>query len=213
LSPKGRSATVPTFAKSLGNQPSKLEALQRELVAALKNDGLFADEAAAMLATWRLSYFESEGLRVFFLLPQAWTDARLPLAISTPAKTTRVMVGRVELVTTRQREALDRLYAFPDSDLPMMPLYAQDMAALKLMKEGKLSHSELYRAVGREVPEPLRLYESLGRFRDALLAHEWQNEADATRRARLERLMRNFSACVNDLRAPQITEAKQTTVP
>ena len=106
LEPKGRSVTAPAFPKSFGSQKSSLEQLQRELAAALTSEGLYADEAAAMLATWRLSYFESEGLRVFFLLPQPWTEIRLPLSISTPADITRVMVGRVELVTAHQRDVL-----------------------------------------------------------------------------------------------------------
>lgn len=44
--------------------------LRLELAGALTAAGLFADEAQAMLETWKLSYFESEGLRLFFLLPQ-----------------------------------------------------------------------------------------------------------------------------------------------
>ena len=50
---------------------SSLEQLRRELADALTEQGLYADEAAAMLETWRLSYFESQGLRAFFLLPHA----------------------------------------------------------------------------------------------------------------------------------------------
>jgi len=211
LEPKGRSVSTPAFPWTVENQKSGLDALTAELAAALTGDGLFTDEAAAMLATWRLSYFESEGLRVFFLLPQVWTEAYLPLSISTPADITRVMVGRVELVTAHQREVLDQLYALPDDALPTMPLYAQDPKALQLLQEGGQSHSGLYRAVGREVPESLQLYESLGRFRDALLAHEWRTEADATRRARLQRVMRIFSACETDLSEPQITDARVTS--
>jgi len=67
--------------------------------------------------------------------------------------------------------------------------------------------------VGRQVPEPLQLYESLGRFRDALLTHEWATEVDATRRTRLERLMRIFSACETDFRQTQITDARVTSAP
>ena len=214
LEPKGRSVTAPAFPKSFGSQKSSLEQLQRELATALTSEGLYADEAAAMLATWRLSYFESAGLRVFFLLPQPWTEARLPLSISTPADVTRVMVGRVELVTARQREVLRQLYALPEEALEVGPLYAQDPVALRLLEEGGRSHSDLYRAVGREVPESLRLYESLGRFRDALLAYEWRAaEADTTRRARVEHLILRFSACAADLRAPQVTDAKLTNAP
>ena len=214
LEPKGRSVTTPAFPGSSEKQTSSLDALNRELAAALTGEGLYPDEAAAMLATWRLSYFESEGLRLFFLLPQSWTEAHLPLSISTPAEITRVMVGRVELVTPQQRDALRRLHELPDAALPTWPpLYAQSREAHRLLQEGGRSHSELYRAVGLAVPESLQLYESLGRFRDALLAHEWQSEADATRRARLERIMRLYSACEVDLRETQITDAKLTTAP
>jgi hypothetical protein len=164
-----------------------------------------------MLETWRLSYFESEGLRVFFLLPRRWTDGYLPLSISTPADITRVMVGRVELVSTHQREALQELYTLPDKEfLPAAPLYA-DPKVYQRMRTGGPTHAELYRVAGREVPEALQLFDSLGRFRDALLAHEWQLETDAARRARLQRIMRMFSACETDLRSPQITDSKPTT--
>ncbi len=115
VEPKGRTAVAPAFPMASDKQSSHLDSLNRELSAALTREGLYADEAAAMLATWRLSYFESEGLRVFFLLPQSWTDGRLPLSISTPADITRVMVGRIELVTSHQREVLQKLDALPDN--------------------------------------------------------------------------------------------------
>ena len=86
--------------------PGGLAALQNELKAALRAEGLYEDEADAMLATWQLSYFESEGLRVFFTLPRAWTDAQLPLWTSIPADMTRVMLGRVELISSHQYAAL-----------------------------------------------------------------------------------------------------------
>ena len=166
-----------------------------------------------MLATWRLSYFESEGLRVFFLLPRSWTDGYLPLAISTPADITRVMVGRVELVSAHQRETLQKLYALPDKEFPSGPPLYADPNVYQRMRTGEPTHAELYRVAGREVPEPLRLFDSLGRFRDAFLAHEWKSETDATRRARLQQVMNRYSACESDLPQPQITDAKLTTAP
>jgi len=214
LEPKGGTVVAPAFPMASDKQASHLDSLNRDLSAALTSNGLYADEAAAMLATWRLSYFESEGLRVFFLLPQSWTDGRLPLSISTPADITRVMVGRVELVTSHQREVLQKLDALPDKAFAVTPLYrGQDPVVHRLLQEGGRTHAEIYRAAGREVPEALQLYESLGRFRDALLAHEWQNESDTARRARLKYMMQAFGACLNDLREPQITEAKLSTVP
>ena len=37
------------------------------------------DEAAALVNTWRSSYFDHEGLRVLFILPKAWTDTFIPM--------------------------------------------------------------------------------------------------------------------------------------
>src|SRR6185369_15740077 len=87
-------------------------ALRAELRAALVADGLFADEAQALLNTWELSYFKSSGRRVFFLVPRAWTDFYLPLDISLPSDINRVMVGRIELVTPEQREKLMEISRF-----------------------------------------------------------------------------------------------------
>ena len=80
-------------------------AMKQSLISA----GLFPDEAEAMLETWKLSYFKSAGQRLFFMVPQAWTDDVLPLEFSKPVQLTRVMIGRIELVTPSQREAIARL--------------------------------------------------------------------------------------------------------
>jgi hypothetical protein len=69
--------------------------LERLLVA----QGLYAQEAAAMVETWRDSWFE-EGVRLFYVIPQSTVDEILPLTISPrPAELVRVFVGRLELVT------------------------------------------------------------------------------------------------------------------
>jgi hypothetical protein len=106
----------------------------------LVEEGLFADEAEALLSTWELSYFKGPGLRLFFMAPRAWTDAVLPLEISLPAEVKRVMVGRIELVTPEQRSLLDRLAGLPPNDSDPR--------------------------VGEEQNEIVR---KLGRFRDALI--------------------------------------------
>ena len=80
-------------------------AMKQSLISA----GLFPDEAEAMLETWKLSYFKSAGQRVFFMVPQRWTDDVLPLQFSRPVQLTRVMIGRIELVTPPQREVITRL--------------------------------------------------------------------------------------------------------
>ena len=209
IEPTGTVAKAMSFPQAAANSPSMLPALKQELAKALKSQGLFADEAAAMLETWSLSYFESEGLRVFFVLPQGWTDQRLPLSISTPAEITRVMVGRVELITPRQREVLQKIYALPENSFPT-PLYRTTDGAAIAPLMATHSHAGLYRAIAREVPQSLQLYNSLGRFRDALLAHEYRS-ADIAQRMRLDKMMAYFSACEPDLPRPMITKTSLPT--
>jgi hypothetical protein len=106
------------------------------------------------------------------------------------------MVGRIELVTGQQRAVLAQLQALPAGDFPQAPIYGESKEVLAAMRHGDHSEAELYKLAGRAVPESLALYHSLGRFRDALLAHEWAREPDAGRRARLDLIMRTFGACV-----------------
>ena len=65
------------------------------------------------------------------------------------------------------------------------------MAATNL----NVSRASVYRRRGDPVPESLQLYDSLGRFRDALLVHEWHSAKDATRRARIQTIIGKFSSC------------------
>ena len=117
---------------------------------ALIEDGLFADEADALLNTWRASYFETPGLRLFFLLPREWTDHVLPMNLSVDAKLVRTMIGRVEIVTPQQRELLRQIAAGPASNSEWM--YQQDKKVLE--------------------PADHRAFQSLGRFRNALVLDE-----------------------------------------
>jgi hypothetical protein len=193
----GNAAAMRTqdFPPAKSGMATSLDELRRELASALAAQGLYTDEAAAMLDTWRLSYFQAEGLRVFFVLPQSWTDAQLPLSISTPVDVTRVMVGRIELVSAHQRAVLAKLQQIPGDAFPQRPLYYEDQSVLKASFGAARSHSDLYRDTGRAVPESLQLYESLGRFRDALLAHELKNATDAARQARLQKTLRTYGVC------------------
>ena len=70
-----------------------------ELQAMLVGQGLYADEATAMVNTWRDSWFEP-GTRIFYVVPRRFVDSVLPLAIQPrPADVARVFVARTELVT------------------------------------------------------------------------------------------------------------------
>jgi hypothetical protein len=82
-----------------------LQKLEQAFFAALTSQGLFEDEARAMLETWEAAYFKIPGTRVFFIVPRPWVDHYLPLEISVPAKIERVMVGRIELRSKAGAEA------------------------------------------------------------------------------------------------------------
>lgn len=89
---------------SLADGQAKLGDVMR---AALVGAGLFADEAAAMVNTWKDSWFAEDGVRVLYLLPRAWTDETLPLTLNPkPEKVVRVMVGRAEIITPQTEKNL-----------------------------------------------------------------------------------------------------------
>jgi hypothetical protein len=91
-----------------------LEALFSDLEGILIAQGLFPDEAHAMLETWRDSWFE-EGSRILYVVPRAFVDSVLPLTITpAPAQLTRVFVGRVELVTSITQQVVESAFASRD---------------------------------------------------------------------------------------------------
>jgi hypothetical protein len=80
--------------------------LLRELERLLVARGLYAKEAAAMVATWRDSWFE-EGARLFYIAPKKLIEDVLPLQVQpTPTEVARVFVGRIELVTARTQQSV-----------------------------------------------------------------------------------------------------------
>jgi hypothetical protein len=91
-----------------------ITSLSKELEGVLISQGLYQDEAQAMVATWRNSWFE-EGSRLLYIVPGAFVDRVLPLTISpAPAQTVRVFVGRMELVTPATERAVERALASKD---------------------------------------------------------------------------------------------------
>src|SRR5215813_2631228 len=86
-----------TIARPALGQP--VESLRREIEKTLVEQGLYEKEAAAMVKTWRDSWFE-EGLRVFYIVPRRATDVILPITIKPqPSELARVFVGRAEIIT------------------------------------------------------------------------------------------------------------------
>ncbi len=78
-----------------------------ELIDQLVNNGLYRDEAEAMIETWKKSYFDQPGMKVFWILPRSYTDEILPIQVSPPPKNLeRVMIGRSEILTPEFEESL-----------------------------------------------------------------------------------------------------------
>jgi hypothetical protein len=97
----------PDAAEMLGHGEFH-EEVYRDMVAGLKATGLLESEARAMVETWWTSYFGANGLRVFWVVPEAKTAAILPLEVTpAPDKQVRVIVGRSEILRpAKEREYL-----------------------------------------------------------------------------------------------------------
>ena len=76
-----------------------VDSLFGDLKEILVSEGLYRDEAHAMVETWKDSWFE-EGSRLIYIVPRRFVDNILPLTID-PAtgQIVRVFVGRLEIVT------------------------------------------------------------------------------------------------------------------
>jgi len=90
------------------------DSLGKDLEGMLVAQGLYQDEAQAMVRTWRQSWFE-EGSRLLYIVPARFVDTVLPLAINpAPSQRVRVFVGRLELVTPATRRAVETAFATHD---------------------------------------------------------------------------------------------------
>jgi hypothetical protein len=84
-----------------------LDSLYSDFEDTLVAQGLYRDEAHAMLETWRDSWF-GEGSRLFYIVPRRFVDTVLPLSVRpTPTRLIRVFVGRMELVTPATENAVE----------------------------------------------------------------------------------------------------------
>jgi hypothetical protein len=112
-----------------------LDSLFSDLEGFLVTQGLYADEAHAMLETWKNSWFE-EGSRILYLVPRNYVDSVLPIAINpTPQQLTRVFVGRLELITPATQNSV--LTAFEQNDQSTLDKYNRFLdPILRSMLEG-----------------------------------------------------------------------------
>jgi hypothetical protein len=156
-----------------------LRRLRTEMRSELIADGLFQDEADAMLRTWELAYFKSPGLRLFYVLPHQWTEAVLPMTCSLDADVSRTMVGRIELVTQKQRSLIKKISESPVSGRDWYYRETQDLAgrreSLAKLWEGRIRFQDLK----IDVPRDYQAYIDLGRFRNALILDEFTRHPES----------------------------------
>lgn len=170
----GNSEIIQTSCKFASKDFSKenMGRLRKDMLDALVAEGLYLDEAIAMLETWKLSYFKTPGLRVFFTLPEEWTNDVLPLNVSHPVNSTRVMIGRIELVSDRQRELLNRFGIAKASDTTWFFNAYQNMSS---EQRGKINNAAYHESkerlsdFGIKMPDDYSNFLALGRFREALI--------------------------------------------
>jgi hypothetical protein len=90
------------------------DALGGDLEDVLVDQGLYPDEAHAMVETWRDPWFE-EGSRLIYIVPRGFIEGVLPLTINPrPAQMVRVFVGRLEVVTLATARAVETAIAAKD---------------------------------------------------------------------------------------------------
>ena len=95
-----RLGALPTADWKIYGPEELQETLAVKMKAALVSEGLYADEARAMVNTWKDSWFTEDGVRVLYILPRPWADETLPLTLNPePGELKRVMVGRAEIIT------------------------------------------------------------------------------------------------------------------
>jgi hypothetical protein len=119
------------------------ESMSRDIEDVLTSQGLYPDEASAMIETWKQSWFE-EGSRLFYIVPGDFLNAILPLTINpAPSQTVRVFVGRIELVTPATAQAVEKILA--NHDLAGLQKYSRflepilkEMKAANPAKAGQL---------------------------------------------------------------------------
>jgi len=132
--------------------PTELtKSLSDEMSAALVKEGLYPREAAAMINTWKSSWFAENGTRVLYVLPRTWTDQTLPMTLNpAPRELTRVMVGRAEVLTPGlEQRLITQLDKARQGDSEAM---AQVHETVKNL--GRFAEPAFYRALAKIKPQP-----------------------------------------------------------
>ena len=150
----GESAQAPRDNAAQRLTPEEnADALAKELQTALIGQGLYPREAAAMVKTWRDSWFLEQGTRVLYILPESWTPRMLPLTLSPePRELKRVMVGRAELLTPQIEAAV----ASEVAGLASTDIDAREKSQKALNHLGRFAEPALARVIKTTTDEEVR---------------------------------------------------------
>jgi hypothetical protein len=126
-----------------------LQQLRQDLARRLAEFGLHQKEADAMVETWRDSWFE-EGTRVLYVYPQQQVDGLLPLSIEPkPASTTRVFVGRVEVLSPWTQDTIQS--AINAANVPTLKKFGRFLEPfLKQMQQTNPNIAALLKLIASE---------------------------------------------------------------
>lgn len=139
-------------AKAITEDVWKNEYLKR-FKSALMDEGLFEDEAVAMLATWNDSYFEETGIKIFWIVPRDFTDAILPIYFNKPVNSlVRVFVGRTEIDNSRSYKIDSKCAEKISNAIQLNPNPAADHININLNSD-KTEEVEyaIYNALGTKI--------------------------------------------------------------
>jgi len=119
---------------------SDFSSLQQSLEGILRSQGMYAAEAAAMVDTWKDTWFE-QGTRIFYLVPSRTVDSILPLTIEPqPARIARAFVGRMEVITPATQDEV--LAAIRTNDRSVLETYGRFLEPITKSFYSKLSEAE-----------------------------------------------------------------------
>ena len=155
---------------------ASIDELSEAVVKALVAENLFEKEARAMVKTWRDSWFQEEGTRLFYMLPERLTDELLPLTIQPrPDKVVRVMVGRLEIMTPENETRVTQLV---QQSATLRQKTAEREAARRAAQEnGEVVEVDEDAATTSKPPEALA---QLGRLAEPALVRVKYFATDAT---------------------------------
>ncbi len=160
----GAETTVDLSSTPRREKAAIVEGLRRAVAATLVDQGLFRDEARAMVRTWSRSWFGSSGTRLLYVVPRVVTDALLPLRISPePDAIVRVLVGRLEClspeveshVETALRDRLSNEASVRDEAMATLGSHGRFLEPI-LRRVIAKTHDETVRKSGESVLATLR---------------------------------------------------------